>query len=65
LLFLGGDADEDDINYCFDPVSIYFEELEIKDATILQNVRGVAPNSRVFFSSRVLMLPFIEISSAL
>jgi len=25
----------------------------------------VAPNSRIFFSSRVLMLPFIEIRSAL
>jgi hypothetical protein len=26
-LTLGGDADEDDINYCFDPVRDYFEEL--------------------------------------
>ena len=32
---IGGDADEDDINYCFDPISIYFEELEIKDAQVL------------------------------
>jgi len=36
VLFLArGDADEDDINYCFDPISIYFEELEIKEASIL------------------------------
>jgi len=66
LLFyiLGGDADEDDINYCFDPLSIYFEEMECRDPTILQNVRGIAPNSRICFSSRVLMLPFIEVRRA-
>jgi len=26
-LNLGGDADVDDVNYCFDPVRDYFEEL--------------------------------------
>jgi hypothetical protein len=33
--YLGGDADEDDVNYCFDPISLYFEELELKDPAIL------------------------------
>ena len=45
-------------------MSIYFEEVECKDAKVLQNVRGIAPTSRVFFSSRVLMLPFIEVRRA-
>jgi hypothetical protein len=36
ILFLArGDADEDDINYCFDPLSIYFEEVECKDPKVL------------------------------
>jgi len=64
LFILRGDADEDDVNYCFDPISGYFEEVECKDASVLQNVRGIAPNSRVCFSSRVLLLPFIEIRRA-
>ena len=45
-------------------MSIYFEEVELKDPTALANVRGISPTSRVFFSSRVLMLPFIEVRSA-
>lgn len=65
VLFLArGDADDDDINYCFDPLSIYFEEVECKDPKVLSDVRGIAPSSRVFFSSRVLMLPFIEVRHA-
>jgi hypothetical protein len=36
ILFLArGDADDDDINYCFDPLSIYFEEIECKDPKVL------------------------------
>ena len=31
---------------------------------ILKDVRGIHYNSRVFFSSRVLVLPFIEIRGA-
>jgi hypothetical protein len=45
-------------------LSVYFEEVECKDQKVLQNVRGIAPSSRVFFSSRVLMLPFIEVRKA-
>lgn len=59
-----GDADEEDINYCFDPLALYFEEVELKNEAVLKDVRGIAPNSRIFFSSRVLMLPFIEIRRA-
>lgn len=43
---------------------MFFEEIECKDPDVLQNVRGIAPNSKVSFSSRVLMLPFIEIRRA-
>lgn len=64
LLLVGGDADEEDINYCFDPLSIYFEEVELQNEAALRDVRGIAANSRIFFSSRVLMLPFIEIRRA-
>ena len=46
-------------------MSVYFEEIECKDPEVLQNVRGIAPQSRVSFSSRLLMLPFIEIRRAL
>jgi hypothetical protein len=38
--------------------------VELKNNKILQTVRGIAPSSRVFFSSRVLMLPFIEVRRA-
>lgn len=65
ILFLArGDADEEDIGYCFDPLSMLFEEVALKDEDVLRNVRGISPASRVFFSSRVLMLPFIEIRKA-
>ena len=36
----------------------------MKDEDVLRNVRGISPASRVFFSSRVLLLPFIEIRKA-
>jgi hypothetical protein len=41
-----------------------FEEVALKDEDALRNVRGISPASRTFFSSRVLMLPFIEIRKA-
>jgi hypothetical protein len=60
----GGDADEDDCNYCFDPIKDYFEEIQCKHREVLKDVRGVHFNSKVFFSSRVLVLPFIEVRIA-
>lgn len=42
----------------------YFEEIPCKEREVLKDVRGIHFNSRVFFSSRVLVLPFIEIRSA-
>jgi len=59
-----GDADEDDCNYCFDPLRDYFEEIGCKHREVLKDVRGVHFNSKVFFSSRVLVLPFIEVRIA-
>jgi hypothetical protein len=37
----GGDADPEDINYCFDPISFYFEEIELVNSKALQGVRGI------------------------
>tara|TARA_B110000305_G_C19042015_1_gene448661 strand:- start:179 stop:358 length:180 start_codon:yes stop_codon:yes gene_type:complete len=45
-------------------VSIFFEELERQNDSALQNIRGLANNSKFFFSSRVLILPFIEVRPA-
>ena len=59
-----GDAEEEDFNYCFDQISIFFEELEKQDESALQNIRGLANHSKFFFSSRVLILPFIEVRPA-
>ncbi len=61
---LGGDADEEDVDYCFDPVKDYFEEVPCVHREILKDVRGIHFSSRVFFSSRVLVLPFIEVRDA-
>lgn len=46
-------------------MSIYFEEMQCKNPQVLETVRGIPPNSKVSFSSRVLLLPFIEIRRAL
>jgi len=59
-----GDADEDDIKHCFDPLGGFFQEVNCKDRQILQDVRGIHKDSRVYFSSRVLVLPFIEVRLA-
>ena len=64
FLFLGGDADEDDVSYCFDPVKEYFQELDCKNRDILKEVRGIHPNSKVHFSSRVIVLPYVEVRDA-
>ena len=59
-----GDADEEDCWYCFEPIKDYFEEVEIKHKDALKNVRGIHYNSKVFFSSRLLVLPFVEVRRA-
>jgi hypothetical protein len=65
ILFLSkGDAGEDDVNYCFEPLRHLFQEMECKNAEALQNLRGIDAGSSVFFSSRVLLMPFIEIRPA-
>jgi len=64
LFLVRGDADEDDIKHCFDPLGSFFQEVDCKDRTILQDVRGIHKDSRIYFSSRVLVLPFIEIRLA-
>lgn len=61
---LGGDADEEDIKHCFDPLSIFFEQLAIKDREHMAAVRGIHKDSEVFFSSRTEVIPFIEVRPA-
>ena len=36
----------------------------MRNEAALRDVRGIPPNSKVYFSSRVLLLPFIEIRRA-
>lgn len=59
--FLGGDADQEDVQYCLDPLSIYFEEVPCRHEDSLQDAKVVPKGSKIYFSSRVLLLPFIEI----
>ncbi|PCJ22396.1 MAG: hypothetical protein COA94_09175 [Rickettsiales bacterium] len=60
-----GDADEEDSWYCFEPLKDFFEELDCRNKEVLKNVRGIHYNSKVFFSSRLLGLPFVEVRQAL
>jgi hypothetical protein len=62
--FVGGDADQDDVHYCLDPLSIYFEEVPCRHEDSLQDAKVVPKSSKIYFSSRVLLLPFIEIRQA-
>lgn len=65
VLFLSrGDADEDDVARCFEPIQRYFHQMEIKDSTALSNVRGIHPESTIFFSSRIHVIPYIEVRTA-
>lgn len=42
---LGGDADAEDISYCFDPLASYFEEIPLRNEAAFRDVRGVPANS--------------------
>jgi hypothetical protein len=64
LFLMRGDADEDDVNYCFDPIKEFYEEVPCIHREVLKDVRGIHFSSRVFFSSRVLVIPFIEVRDA-
>ena len=64
LFLMKGDAEEDDVSYCFEPLGEYFEEIPCRNREVLKQVRGVHYNSKVFFSSRLLVLPFVEIRVA-
>ena len=64
LFLMKGDADEDDIRHCFGPLNEYYEKIQCKNRETLKQVRGVHYNSEVFFSSRLFVLPFVEIRFA-
>lgn len=64
LFLVRGDADEDDIRHCFEPVSAYFQKLALKDREQMATVRGIHKDSEIYFSSRVHVVPYIEIRKA-
>lgn len=45
-------------------MSRYFKEVEIKDKAAISNVRGINAESTIMFSSRVNVIPYIEIRAA-
>jgi len=45
-------------------LSIYFEEVPVRHEESLQDAKVVPKSSKIYFSSRVLLLPFIEIRQA-
>jgi hypothetical protein len=63
-ILIGGDADEDDIRHCFEPISGYFQKLALKDREQMATVRGIHKDSEIYFSSRVHVVPYIEIRKA-
>lgn len=42
----------------------YFENLPCRDRDVLKEVRGIHPSSQAYFSSRVLVLPYVEVRDA-
>jgi hypothetical protein len=42
----------------------YFEELPCRDRDVLKEVRGIHAGSHAYFSSRVLVLPYVEVRDA-
>jgi len=64
LFLVRGDADEDDIKHCFDPLAMFFEQLAMKDREHMAAIRGIHKDSEVHFSSRVNVIPYIEVRPA-
>ena len=62
--YLGGDADPEDIQHCFGPIIQYFEKCALQDPGVLTTVRGIHRDSSIYYSSRIHVLPFIEIRPA-
>ena len=66
LFSVGGECDEEDEEYCFHPIIDFFQEVQEKNKEeVLQTVRGIHEQSRLFFSSRIIVLPFVEIRAAM
>lgn len=64
LFLMKGDAEEEDIRHCFGPLNEYYEKIQCKNREGLKQVRGVHYNSEVYFSSRLFVLPYVEIRVA-
>jgi len=64
LFLVRGEVEEGDTDIVFAPIQDHFSELECVNREALKSVRGIHYNSRVFFSKRVKMFPFVEIRTA-
>lgn len=64
LFLMKGDAEEEDCTHCFGPIEEYFEEVPCKNRDVLKQVRGVHYNSKIWFSSRLIVLPYVKIRQA-
>jgi hypothetical protein len=42
----------------------YFEKCQLQDGAAMANIRGVHRDSSIYFSSRIIVLPYIEIRPA-
>lgn len=60
-LFIGGDAQYQDLERCFGPISCYYQILDRVNAEVLSSIRGIHPDTTFYFSSRLHVIPFIEI----
>lgn len=63
-LLLGGDATPEDDEYCFQPINEFFKEIKPKKKEILAAIRGVHVDSKLYYSPRTNVLPFVEIRPA-
>lgn len=64
IIDIGGEATPEDEEYCFQPISDNFKEVSPRKKEILSGIRGVHLESRLFYSPRTKVLPYVEIRIA-
>ena len=64
LFLIGGEANPEDEEYIFQPLVASFKEVMPKKREILSGVRGVHVESKLFYSPRTSVLPYVEIRIA-
>lgn len=63
-MILGGDSTPEDEEYCFQPISSHFKEILPKKREILSELKGIHIDSRLFYTKRIDVLPYVEIRIA-